>query len=385
MSSSQRHIEAVRRAAAARAQKTIDLATRICQVPAPTGLEHERAALVYELFAGSGYFPTIDNIGNVTVRRRGAGAPLLLLLAHTDTVFPIDTDIVVTASERKVHAPGIGDNSLGVAAMIEALRILDELQIDTDRDIVAVANVGEEGLGNLRGARAAVTEFRHEIGSVVAIEGHNLGRVTHGAVGSVRLRVTVIGRGGHSWGAFGEPNAIHVLANIIADITSMDIPLEPKTTINVGLIEGGVSINTIAPVASAMVDMRSIDADQLVKLVERVRVRASSAARDGVRIDIEVLGERPAGSTPIDSPLVRAAASVLNRLGYEGIFDASSTDANIPISLGIPAVCVGVTTGGFGHTVDEYIDVSPVADGIAQLVLLCIEATQTIASDVRNA
>ncbi|MDQ3549132.1 MAG: peptidase dimerization domain-containing protein, partial [Chloroflexota bacterium] len=214
-----------------------------------------------------------------------------------------------------------------------------------------------------------------------AVEGHNLGRVTHAAVGSTRWRVRVSGPGGHSWGAFGKPNAIHGLSRIISEIARLDVPSEPKTTYNVGTIQGGTSINTIAPDASALVDMRSVDAGALRQLVDQIGEIVATSAGDGLTADVDVLGERPAGVCPRTHPLVDVAGDVLRQVGFEPIFDASSTDANIPISLGIPAVCIGITHGGLGHTTSEFIEVPPIATGLTQLALLSIAAATVVAGN----
>jgi acetylornithine deacetylase/succinyl-diaminopimelate desuccinylase-like protein len=354
-------------------------AVSICQVPAPTGAEHERAAYVASLLSGLGYAPEQDDAGNVYARRGKGSGKVLLLAAHTDTVFPAGTDVSVRREGERLHGPGVGDNSLGVAAMLGVLELLDNLSIETETDIVVAATVGEEGLGNLKGVRAAVERYRLELGAVVAVEGHNLGRVTHAGVGSTRWRIRVSGPGGHSWGAFGKPNAIHGLSRIISEISRLDVPSDPKTTYNIGMIEGGTSVNTIAPGASALLDMRSVDAASLKRLVDRVGTIVASSAGDGLTVDIDVLGERPAGNCPRTDPLVVAAGDVLRKVGFEPVFDASSTDANIPNSLGIPAVCIGITHGGQGHTVNEFIDIPPIATGLAQLGLLSIAATSIIA------
>jgi tripeptide aminopeptidase len=214
---------------------------------------------------------------------------------------------------------------------------------------------------------------------VIAVEGHNLGRVTHAGVGSTRWRVRVTGPGGHSWGAFGKPSAIHGLAQIVSRIAEIEVPRDPKTTFNVGTIEGGTSVNTIAADASALIDMRSIDSAALRRLVDRVGDVVSTAADDDLTVDIEVLGERPAGTCPRSHPLVSAAGEVLRKVGFEPIFDASSTDANIPISLDIPAVCIGITHGGQGHTTREFIEIAPVVSGLTQLSLLAVAAAQVVA------
>ena len=226
----------LRATATKRVEVVAELTRSICEVPAPTGNERERAQLVASLWRERGYRPEIDAIGNVYVRRgKRENRPVLMLLAHTDTVFPHTTPISVKRQADILSGPGIGDNSVNVAAMISALDVLDELGRETDADIVAVADVGEEGLGNLTGARAAVERYHEKLGAVIAIDG-NLGKIAHIAVGSKRWRITVRGPGGHSYGAFGTPSAIHGLGRIIAAIADLEVPQQPKTTYNVGII-----------------------------------------------------------------------------------------------------------------------------------------------------
>lgn len=380
MSLSLSMLSQIRALSANAVEATGELAAAICRVPAPSGNEDERAAFVATLLEERGYQAEVDEIANVYARRGNRGGPAMMLLAHTDTVFPAGTELNVVRAGSELHGPAIGDNSLGVAAMISALQILDKLEIETESDIIAVANVGEEGLGNLRGARAAVERYRDELGAVVAIEGHNLGRITHIAVGSKRWRVTVRGPGGHSWGAFGQPSAIHGLGRIIAAIAELEVPSDPRTTFNVGIIDGGTSINTIAPAASALIDMRSVDAAALDALATSVGRIIESSVGDGLTADVETLGERPAGSRDKHDPYIRAASDALGWLGMDAVYDASSTDANIPIGLNIPSLCIGITHGGRGHTVEEYIALPPVELGLAQLVRLCIDATTLISS-----
>ena len=363
-----------------RTEAVADLARRICEVPAPTGHEHERAHFVASLWQERGYTPEIDAIGNVYVRRgKCLEKSALMLLAHTDTVFPATTSIKVVRQDNILHGPGIGDNSVNVAAMLSTLDILDEMNIETESDIIAVADVGEEGLGNLLGARTAVERYREHLGAVIAVDG-NLGRIIHRAVGSKRWRITVRGPGGHSYGAFGTPNAIHGLGRIIAAIADLDVPSQPKTTFNVGLIEGGTSVNTIAASASAVLDMRSTDVDSLNQVAEQVRTIVGKQAGANLSTTIEILGERPAGERSQSDPLVQLAASVLRWLDIEPVYEASSTDANIPISLGIPSLCLGITQGHGAHTLDEYLEIPPIGKGLAQLSRLCIETCQLIAN-----
>jgi tripeptide aminopeptidase len=348
-----------------------DLTEQVCLIPAPSYAERQRAEFVAKQFDARGLSAEIDEIGNVIARRKGTGsARSLLLAAHTDTVFPIDTEITVRRENGQMIGPAIGDNSLAVATLIELASILDEAQVETPGDLLLVANVGEEGLGNLRGIRAICDRFGDELGGVIAIEGHNVGRVTHGAVGSKRIRVTVCGPGGHSWGAFGQPSAIHELGLIIADISKLNVPEDPKTTFNVGLIEGGVSVNTIAPRASAVIDMRSIDPAALNRVSSEVVQIVGRRQSDQISTQIEVLGERPAGWIDASARIVQTASSILRELGIEPVLNASSTDANIPISRGIPAICIGLTHGSGAHRVEESIEIAPIEQGVLQLALL---------------
>ncbi|HLH62020.1 MAG TPA: M20/M25/M40 family metallo-hydrolase [Ktedonobacteraceae bacterium] len=372
----------LREAAGKRTEAVAELAQRICEVPAPTGNEAERAQFVASLWQERGYTPEIDAIGNVYMRRGGhEQRPLLMLLAHTDTVFPQSTPILVERQGDILRGPGIGDNSVNVAAMISMIDVLDELGIETDADIIAAADVGEEGLGNLRGARAAVERYQSKLGAVIAVDG-DLGSITHIAVGSKRWRITVRGPGGHSYGSFGKPSAIHGLARIIAAIADLQVPQAPKTTYNVGIIEGGTSVNTIAAHATALLDMRSTDVAALNRLADEVRTIIEQRAGPGLQVEIEVLGERPAGELSRSHPLVQLAAEAITWIGIKPVYEASSTDANIPISLHIPAVCIGITQVERAHTLEEFLVVSPIGSGLAQFTRLCIEACSLIAQKV---
>src|SRR6266702_5335325 len=247
-------------------EKTVELTQRICAIPAPTGDEGERAEFVAGFLRERGYKPEIDDVKNVYVRRgkRGSGL-VLMLLAHTDTVFPAGTPLVIKREGDILRGPSISDNSVSLASMLSTLDMLDALGWETDQDIIAVANVGEEGLGNLLGARTAVERYLNDLGAVIAIDGW-LGSIVNAGVGSKRWRITVQGPGGHSFGSFGTPSAIHGLGRIIAAISSLRVPRDPKTTYNVGVIEGGTSVNTIAPTATALLDMRSVDVAALNRL-----------------------------------------------------------------------------------------------------------------------
>ena len=377
-------IEAVRAAAHAVTPDVLDLTALISAVPSPTGEETAKSLLVERLFATAGLAAERDAIGDVVGVIPGQlgsrpGMPRLVIAAHIDTVFPIATPLEVKRSADRLSGPGVGDNSVAVAAAIklaDLLRIAGEVPAV---DVLLTGNVGEEGLGNLRGIREVLAS-RSDIGAVVALEGHNLGRVTHVAVGSRRFRITVKGPGGHSWGDFGRPNAIHGLSRLIAELDAIPLPRSPKTTLNVGMISGGVSVNTIAPEASCLLDLRSIDESALRRLSDRVtRLVQRSNRGDGVDYVAESIGERPAGVVSADSPIVQIAAGTLMALGLEPSFDASSTDANVAIAAGIPAVCIGLTSGGNVHRTDEFIDLEPVSKGVAQLALFTLALAESLA------
>jgi acetylornithine deacetylase/succinyl-diaminopimelate desuccinylase-like protein len=377
-------VSRVRALAVAISDETVDLAIRIATVPAPTGSESDRALLVNEIFLELEVDNVVtDELSNVVGRIPGKLRDRsILLAAHLDTVFARDTPIKIVREVNRVAGPGVGDNSLGVAAVLMVYRMLRELAIVPATDILLTGNVGEEGLGNLRGV-TRVLDDNPDIGAVVAVEGQNLGRITHIAVGSVRLRVTVTGPGGHSWGDFGNPSAIHAAARLIDALDRIPLTQSPKTTLSVGMISGGISINSIAPNATFDIDLRSTDPVSLKRLVDRVYA-ALSPRDDRISVEVEVLGKRPAGQVPAASHIVTTAAEVLRTLAYPPSADASSTDANVAISRGIPAICIGMTTGGNAHRLDEYIDTTQLATGLTQLVLLTLSLTDDLANGALN-
>lgn len=381
------HVRALRDAAEALAPDVLTLTREVAEIPAPTNDEARRSGFFQQRAKELGLSVESDALGDIvaTIGGRlpaGIGTRPLLIAAHLDTVFGRDIPLGVTAAEGRLAGPGIGDNSLAVATVLSLPALFERAGLTPAVDVLITGNVGEEGLGNLRGIRE-VMRSRPDVGAVIALEGHNLGRVTHVAVGSRRYRITAIGPGGHSWGDFGQPSAIHVLAKFIADLDAIPLPRMPKTTLNVGTIEGGVSVNTIAPSVSCLLDLRSTDESSLQRLSERVSRLASKYSRaDGVTLHLETIGERPAGVVPVDSPVVKLATATLNVLGVEATLDASSTDANVPIAAGIPAVCIGLTSGGNVHRVDEYIETAAVPVGLAQLGLLSLAICELLAANV---
>ncbi|GAC1357452.1 MAG: M20/M25/M40 family metallo-hydrolase [Herpetosiphon sp.] len=365
------HLQAALDTAASTARAVATIAREICTHPAPTFHEAERAAYIAAQWSARGVQSTTDTAGNVIVRRPGAQRrSTVLLAAHIDTVFPPETPVTVREADGRLVGPGIGDNSLGVAALLHLFDLLNAAGLETRSDMLFCATTGEEGLGNLRGIRQVVDDYRDELGSVIGIEGHGLGRVIHQAVGSRRLRITVEGPGGHSWTNYGVPSAIHVLSHIMQSITELSVPTDPKTTLNIGTIEGGVSVNTIAPSASFVLDMRSVDAASLAALVARVEEIIGGSASDQIRVQSQLLGDRPAGGIAPTASIVQAALGALDRTGIASSLDAGSTDINIPLALGIPSVCVGITDGGRAHHPEEYIEIAPIAHGLQQLVRL---------------
>jgi tripeptide aminopeptidase len=356
------------------AQEMIRLAVSIQQIPAPTFFEGQRSAFIKELFAQRNLADvTVDEAGNVFARLPGLRkSPPAIFSAHLDTVFPADTDLGIRYDGDVIYGPGIGDNALGVAGLcglVDALRESDQLA----GDIWLAANVCEEGLGDLRGMKAVVERFGRDVLAYVVIEGSTLGKIYHRAVGVERYRIEVKTPGGHSWSSFGKPSAIHELARLVTQITQLDVPSQPRTTLNVGTFRGGMSINTIAPEAEIEVDLRSEDANALADLVERLKCLVREANQNGadfVSVHAEMIGQRPAGEIPPDHLLVQLASRCLETQGIVPNLGIGSTDANLPLSLGLPAVCVGLTRGSGSHTVNEMIQTKPAILGLKMLKAL---------------
>lgn len=360
------------------APRILSLAAEIAAIPAPTGDEIRRSGFVRDAMESLSFDEIeVDEMGNVVGRMHGlTERPRLLIAAHIDTVFPLTTQITITHDEQRSYGPGIGDNSIGIAAVLLIPAMLEAAGIRPDVDLLVTGNVGEEGLGNLKGM-IAVMDAHPEVGAVIAVEGHNLGRVTHIAVGSMRYRVTVQGPGGHSWGDFGKRNAIQAAAGIISELDELDLPSSPKTTLNVGTINGGISVNTIASTCTFLLDLRSVDAEALAHL-NRVVERVLSRKRKDIAVTAELLGVRPAGQVAPTSRITRIASAILESMGITPTGDASSTDANIPISRGIPAVCIGLTTGGNVHKETEFINRDPVSRGVYQLLGLTVAVAEEL-------
>ncbi len=365
--------------------EAIEQIIAIQQIPAPTFAEEARAQYIEERFRAIGLKDVSrDAMHNVYGRLPGRdpNRPPLVLSAHLDTVFPAETDLTVRRDGPFIYGPGIGDNSTGVAGLLLVARAILEHDLSHAADIYFVANVGEEGLGDLCGMRAVVERFGGRA-TYVVIEGGLFGRLIHQAVGVRRFRIDVAAPGGHSWGGFGTTSAIHVLGHLIAAFDNLVVPAIPRTTYNVGIIEGGISVNTIANDARLWLDLRSEGANELERLVDQVReIVATMNERyiingEAVQISMHQVGDRPAGSIDRLSPVVVYAEEALQMVSADEIrYIVSSTDANIPLSRGYQAVCLGLTHSGNAHRPDEYIDVTNLPAGLGQLLLVTLAVAE---------
>jgi acetylornithine deacetylase/succinyl-diaminopimelate desuccinylase-like protein len=365
--------------------RLLDLAVAIQQIPAPSFHEAERAAFVRARFADENLQSVqMDSVGNVYACLGRAGRPAtenrqpLILSAHLDTVFPLSVDLQVQREPERLLGPGLGDNSLGVAGLFGLLWTLHRRNLSLPGDLWLVADVCEEGLGNLRGMQAVVEHFQSERPkpplAYIVLEGMALGQVYHRGLGVRRYRLSVRTAGGHSWVDYGRPSAIHELTELASRITGLELPRSPRTSLNVGVISGGTSINTIAAEAMLELDLRSEKPESLADLAAQVEALAASASKPGVTVELEAIGQRPAGELPQLHPLVRLAQDCLVKAGVEPRLNIGSTDANLPLSLGLPAVAIGLTTGAGAHTLHEYIKIAPLAKGVEQLVSLVCRA-----------
>lgn len=366
---------------AAPASELMELCIAIQQIPAPTGEEAARAAWIGKKMTALGlqeivHDPASNNVYGCWRGEQRQSA--LLITAHTDTVFGIDTDLTVRHDPQhgRVYGPGIGDNSLGVAALLELMAATTQLP-RPPVDIWFAANSQEEGVGDLRGMRAVVDDLQDRIGACIVVEGMGLGRVVHRALGSRRYRVSVNAPGGHSWSDFGSASALHVIAHLAADLTRLHPPEMPRTSFNIGRMEGGTSVNTIAQHAWLQLDLRSEEPSGLAWIVDRAleivnRYQTPKWQHRGVTVTAEMIGDRPSGSIPEHHPLVLAATEALHAVGYPHIADLrmSSTDANIPLSRGIPAICVGVSEGSNAHRLQEWIGTEALTRGMSHLLFL---------------
>jgi acetylornithine deacetylase/succinyl-diaminopimelate desuccinylase-like protein len=366
-------------------QKADNYMINICQVPAPPFKEDARADYLRELLELAGLRRVWkDQEGNVIGYRPGLNShPKVIVSAHLDTVFPEGTDVKVKRQRDRLCAPGISDNACGLATLPLLAEALNACSIETIGTVYFVATVGEEGEGNLRGVRHLFTrgEFSSGADAFIAVDGPGLERITNRALGSRRYRIKITGPGGHSWGDFGIVNPVHALGRAIARLADYHAPARPRTTFNVGIIQGGNSVNAIPDSASMSVDMRSVSEEELDRLESHLRSAIQiavqeenlrgAASQTALKYQFELIGMRPSGQTPPESTIVRAAIECSRALGIETRLDCSSTDANIPIWLGLPAITIGA--GGISgncHTLNEWYEPSGRELGMKRLLLL---------------
>ncbi len=351
---------------------TVDQQISICEIPAPPFKEAARAEEYRKRLAALGLQNVrIDAEGNVIADRPGTGGgPRVLISAHLDTVFPEETDVTVTRTGTRLDGPGISDDCRGLTVLLQLAKAMQAANVQTTGDIIFVGTVGEEGPGNLRGVRHLFeAQSAGRIDYFISVDGSGFG-VTSGAVGSHRYAVTYEGPGGHSYGAFGMPNPIHALGRAMAKFADFQVPATPRTTFNVGVISGGTSVNSIAFSASMDVDMRSESQEELDRLDAKLRAALEEARQEEIarwpnsqrplKLKIEEIGKRPAGQQPDTAHIVRVALAAAGALGQSPRPGASSTDSNIPISLGVPAVTIrGGGRGGDAHSLSEWYDDGP--------------------------
>ena len=364
--------------------RTLELQARICEIPAPPFHEEQRGLELKRLFEELRLKDVrIDKTGNVIGVRPGrSAAPNLVFSAHLDTVFPEGTDVRVTRTGDLMKGPGIGDDCRGLAVMLAVARALDEGKVETPGTITFVADVGEEGLGDLRGMKGLFFDsLKGKIDKFVSVDGTGLG-ITHIGVGSNRYKVVFKGPGGHSYGAFGMANPIQAMGRAIAKIDAIQVPSLPKTTFSVGRVGGGTSVNAIPFEAWMEVDMRSADATSLKELDNKFQAAIKEAVAEEnarwhnkgpVSVSAELVGVRPPGLTPKESPIVQTAMAVSRAMRIDEVLREGSTDSNVPMNLGIPAITIsGGGIGSGAHSLNETFDARDSWRGTQRALLMAI-------------
>jgi acetylornithine deacetylase/succinyl-diaminopimelate desuccinylase-like protein len=358
----------------------------LTRIPAPTFHESERAAEVANRFRGLGLEKVrLDRAGNVIAERPGASRQAFVLTAHLDTVVPAGVPIEVQRRNGRIYAPGISDNGAGLAALLGTAAILQRAQVKTGLSLVFVANVGEEGEGDLYGIRELLSpgELRARAVAVLVLDGSSVQHITIAGLGSRRYLIEVSGPGGHSWKDFGRVNPILALSNVIGHLSLIPLSSEPRTTLNVGAIQGGTTVNAIPSAAWMKVDVRSTQTDE----IERVSLALRSAVRAGIEQEdqrasgslqakVHVIGERPAAELAMPSRLLDVVRAADQYLGIQSRLERSSTDANIPLALGIDSVAIaGGGTGGDAHTPNEWYDPQGRDLGLKRILLTTLAMT----------
>jgi tripeptide aminopeptidase len=348
---------------------TNDEQARLAEIPAPPFQEAQRAAAVQLLLSAARLKVHTDEAGNVIGELRGANdKEVVILSAHLDTVFPAGTDVKVRHNGGRMSAPGISDNATGLIALVALARAVQEARIKPQRTILFIADVGEEGEGNLRGMRALVENYKRRLRAVIVLDGSGTDHVTTKALASRRLEATITGPGGHSWSDFGMPNPINALVRSSVRFINTKVPATPRTTFNLGQIEGGTSVNSIPFESKLKVDIRSESEDELARLETALRECVAAGVRDEMESardpfkgklewKVELLGSRPGGELPADSALLASLRAADDYVGNQSRIERSSTDANIPLSQGIDAISIGAGgNGGGAHSLQEWYE-----------------------------
>jgi tripeptide aminopeptidase len=354
----------------------------LTEIPAPPFQEAQRAAAVKVLLASTGLDVKMDATGNVIGELAGANdREVVVVSAHLDTVFPPGTEVKVRRDGDRLAAPGISDNGTGLAALIAIARALHEVGIKPQRTILFVADVGEEGEGNLRGMRALVEAYQGKLKAVLVLDGSGIEHVTTKGLASRRLEAIITGPGGHSWSDFGMPNPINALVRGSVRFINTKVPVTPRTTFNLGQVEGGTSVNSIPHEARLKIDIRSESEEELTKLSAALRECVAAGVRDEMESardrtkgklewKVDLLGSRPGGDLPPDSPLLAALRAADEYVGNQSRVERSSTDANIPLSNGIDAVAIGAGgSGGGAHSLQEWYEPSGRELGLKRALL----------------
>lgn len=359
-----------------------DEQTTLTEIPAPSFQEEKRATAVKAVLAAEGLTITSDKIGNVIGELPGSNErEVVLLAAHLDTVFPPGTEIKVRREGQRLVAPGISDNGTGLVGLLAVARAIQAARIKPRRTILFAANVGEEGEGNLRGMRALIDAYRTKLRAVIVLDGSGTDHVTTKALASRRVEVVITGPGGHSWSDFGMPNPINALVRASVRFINTKVPAIPRTTFNLGQIEGGTSVNSIPYEAKLKVDLRSEDQDEITRLESALRDCVAAGVKDEIdnsrersrgklEWKITQIGSRPGGELAADSALLVALRQADECVGNQSRVERSSTDANIPLSLGIEAIALGAGgNGGGAHSLQEWYEPAGRETGLKRVLL----------------
>jgi tripeptide aminopeptidase len=348
----------------------LDQTCALQQIPGATFFETQRASYVFARMQEIGLLDIqTDTAGNVLGRWPGAQSqPPLVISAHMDTVFPIEFPLSLDRQLERITGPGIGDNSLGVASLLQLGPLLHENRITLPGDLWLAATTCEEGLGNLKGIQALTDRFKDSVVAYISLEGMGLGNILHRGLGVERYRITMQTAGGHSWVDYGALSAVHELSILASELVHLKLPRLPRTSLNIGVIKGGTSINTIAASASLELDLRSESPRNLADVSNKVNQIVIAAQKPGLTLSAERIGWRPAGEIPANHPIVQLIQRTLRGLGITPHTDIASTEANLPLSLGYPAVTIGLTIGDRAHSAQEYIMTAPLEKGLIQLV-----------------